>query len=84
MLSTANLKKAGLFDAEKVSRLVAKYRNAGPQLNSEVQNMAIMGILSAQLVYHHFIENSCLQPASAPVEIVWRRELHNREIHEKN
>jgi asparagine synthase (glutamine-hydrolysing) len=55
MLSGSALKKAGLFNEKKVDRLLAKYRKGGQ--DSEVQNMAVVGILSTQLVHHQFIEN---------------------------
>lgn len=55
MLSEASLKRAGLFDSNKVSKLLQKIRaieNPG-----EVDNMALVGILSSQLIYHQFVEN---------------------------
>ena len=55
MLSEDNIKKTGLFDPHKVSHLLKKYRNGGR--GSEVQNMAVVGILSAQLIHHQFIAN---------------------------
>jgi asparagine synthase (glutamine-hydrolysing) len=55
MLSEETLKQYGIFNVKKVDRLLAKYRNGGR--GSEVQNMAVVGILSTQLVYHQFIEN---------------------------
>jgi asparagine synthase (glutamine-hydrolysing) len=55
MLSVTALKKAGLFHPKKVERLLSKYRNGGH--GSEVQNMAVVGILSTQLLHHQYIEN---------------------------
>ena len=55
MLSESALQKAGLFHPMKVERLLAKYRSGGH--GSEVQNMAVVGILSAQLLWHQYIEN---------------------------
>jgi asparagine synthase (glutamine-hydrolysing) len=55
MLSEESLLQAGLFDPEKVGRLLKKYRSGS--YGSEVQNMAIVGILSAQLIHHQFIAN---------------------------
>ena len=57
MLSEDNLKKAGLFNPKKVGLLLSKYRKPGASINNEVQNMAIVGILSSQLLYHQFIED---------------------------
>ncbi|MCJ8502110.1 asparagine synthase (glutamine-hydrolyzing) [Desulfatitalea alkaliphila] len=56
LLSEENLKKTNLFDPLKVTRLLHKYRNGGH--GSEVQNMAVVGILSTQLAHHHFIANT--------------------------
>ena len=53
MLTEDSLRRAGLFDPQKVGRLVNKYRNGGP--GSEVQNMAVVGILSAQLIHHQYV-----------------------------
>jgi asparagine synthase (glutamine-hydrolysing) len=60
MLSEGALKKMGLFNDKKVARLLMKYRNGGQ--GSEVQNMAVVGILSTQLVHHQFIENFPWKP----------------------
>ena len=62
ILSEENLKKAGLFNEKKVTGLVKKYRNADISVDNEVQNMAIVGILSTQLVYRQFIENFPWKP----------------------
>lgn len=55
MLSEKTLKRAGLFNAEKVGRLLNKLQNADSA--SEIDSMALVGILSSQLIYHQFIEN---------------------------
>lgn len=57
LLSEGSLKKAGCFNAGKVGLLTGKFRKAGPSFANEFQNMAIVGILSTQLVHHQFIEN---------------------------
>ncbi len=59
-LSETELKKTGLFDTAKVSRLVAHlYHRSHP---SEVDSMALAGILSTQLLYRHFIEKPYVPP----------------------
>jgi asparagine synthase (glutamine-hydrolysing) len=63
MLSEENLKKTGLFDSQKVTRLLNKYRSGGH--GSEVQNMAVVGILSAQLIHHQFIEKFPSKPGAS-------------------
>jgi asparagine synthase (glutamine-hydrolysing) len=72
MLCEANLKKTGLFDPDKVTRLLHKYRNGGH--GSEVQNMAVVGILSAQLVHHQFIERF---PWTAAVPLAPDKKVQN-------
>jgi asparagine synthase (glutamine-hydrolysing) len=63
MLSEESLKKTALFDPQKVTRLLNKYRSGGH--GSEVQNMAVVGILSAQLVHHQFIEKFPSKPGAS-------------------
>lgn len=59
-LSETSLKKAGLFDAGKVAKLLRKMQTAsGP---SEIDDMALMGILSSQLVYHQFVADFSAKP----------------------
>lgn len=60
LLSPSALAKTGLFEPRKVERLLAKYRAGAP--GSEVQNMAVVGILSAQLVHHQYIAAFPRQP----------------------
>ena len=57
MLSETSIKKAGCFDPVKVDRLAAKCRTNAGQLLSERENMALVGILSTQLLDHQFIQN---------------------------
>jgi len=54
MLSETSLKKAGLFDANKVTRLMRKLRTPSPP--SEIDSMALAGVLSSQIVHRHFVE----------------------------
>jgi asparagine synthase (glutamine-hydrolysing) len=55
LLSADRVQSAGLFKPEAVSRLVAKARKG--QVTSTRDNMALVGILSAQLVVDRFVEN---------------------------
>jgi len=68
LLSGAYLKKTGYFNPEKTRRLVDKYRNSGQLIASETQNMALVGILSTQLVYYHFIDDRAAD-LMRPIEI---------------
>jgi len=55
LLSPESLKETGYFNADKVSRLVEKCRKQEGALLSERENMAVIGIISTQLLDHHFI-----------------------------
>jgi asparagine synthase (glutamine-hydrolysing) len=55
VLSEKSLEKAGLFDARKVTRLLSKLESV--ESPSEIDNMALVGILSSQLVHHQFIQD---------------------------
>ncbi len=56
MLSSDSLKQFDCFDAEKVGKLLEKYRNVSTI--SEIDNMALAGILSTQLVSLLFIKQN--------------------------
>lgn len=56
-LSEECLKSAGYFNVKMVNGLVSKLRKTNLPLTSEVQNMALVGVLSTQLVHHQFIED---------------------------
>jgi len=55
MLSETSLKKTGLFDSNKVTKLRHKIRTMDNP--GEVDSMALVGILSSQLIYHQFVES---------------------------
>ncbi|MFZ1984955.1 MAG: asparagine synthase (glutamine-hydrolyzing) [Desulfatitalea sp.] len=57
MLSETGLKRSGYFDAAKVQRLVAKCRQQEGHLVSERENMALVAILSTQLLDQQFIRD---------------------------
>ncbi len=54
MLSPAKLAAAGIFNPLAVQALVTKQQRLGSL--GEVDEMALAGILSTQLVHHHFVE----------------------------
>ena len=58
LLSETALRRSGYFDPAKCRLLVEKFRNGSQTVASESQNMALMGILTTQLLHHHFIETS--------------------------
>jgi asparagine synthase (glutamine-hydrolysing) len=55
LLSPQYLQAAGMFNGNAVGQLVQKL-DAGKRLG-ETDDMALAGILSSQLVYHHFVDN---------------------------
>jgi asparagine synthase (glutamine-hydrolysing) len=57
LLSERALRASAMFAPAAVARLKAK-AEASPRL-SEVDSMALVGILSAQLLYHHFVQDFC-------------------------
>ncbi len=63
LLTTSALEKTGIFDPKKVSRLVAKCCHNKGELQSERENMAVVGILSIQLLQEQFIQNFPEQPS---------------------
>ena len=57
LINPERLDKSGLFNPKKVMNLFGKYQNQAQARPSEVQNMAVVGILSTQLLYEQFVEN---------------------------
>ena len=68
LLSDDYLLKTGYFNPAKSRRLVDKYRQSDQLIASETQNMALVGILSTQLLHHHFIDTGTASLAR-PIEI---------------
>ncbi|MFO7620060.1 MAG: asparagine synthase (glutamine-hydrolyzing) [Bacteroidales bacterium] len=56
MLSDIYTKRAGIFDYDSVSSLLAKIEKTG--IASEVDNMALTAVISTHLLHHQFIENN--------------------------
>ena len=57
LLSENKIREYAIFDDKKISRLVAKCQKQKGSLLSERENMALVGILSTQLLNSHFIQN---------------------------
>jgi asparagine synthase (glutamine-hydrolysing) len=55
LLSPERLKSAGLFKPAAVSQLVRKVEQGLPV--GETDDMALAGIISGQLLHHHFVAN---------------------------
>src|SRR5262249_43964615 len=55
MLSPEQLQKTGFFNPAAVGQLVQKATQGGPI--GETDDMALVGIISTQLLHHHFVGN---------------------------
>jgi len=55
ILSEKNLKNAGIFDPESVMHLIEKLEKSARR--SELENMALISVLSTQIIYDQFITN---------------------------
>jgi len=64
ILSEASIREAGYFDSQKVKKLIEKCHKQEGFLLSERENMALVGIISTQLLHHSFIEE--FPPFSVP------------------
>ena len=54
-LSQSSIEKAGLFDASRVARLMQKIQAASRP--SEMEDMALAGILSSQIIHRQFVQD---------------------------
>lgn len=61
LLSNASLAGSGYFHVEKVRRLFEKFRRSNQEFSSEFQNMALIGILSTQIIHQQFVEGGSLR-----------------------
>jgi asparagine synthase (glutamine-hydrolysing) len=66
MLSEDSIRKNGYFDIKKVSNLIEKCQRKNGSLLSERENMAIVGILSTQLLDDQFVHNFPFFPIKEP------------------
>lgn len=60
ILSIDNLQKTGLFNTECVQKLLDKIKRS--QMVTEIDNMALSGILSSQILYNQYVTKSGLRP----------------------
>ena len=88
LLSEKALRESGYFDPGKVAKLAEKCRKQGGFLLSERENMALVGVLSTQLLDNMFIRHFPFYPVQEPGEVktfrsngtVDREECKIREI----
>ena len=69
LLSEDALRQTGYFHSGKVSKLFEKCRKQEGYLLSERENMALVGIISTQLLDHLFIRNFPPYPINEPMNI---------------
>ncbi|HPL62308.1 MAG TPA: asparagine synthase (glutamine-hydrolyzing) [Syntrophales bacterium] len=75
LTSEAKLGAFGYFDPVMSGRIMKKCRNAGGNIASEREGMAVTGIISTQLLHHMFISGFPVPAAglNAPVRLLDRR-----------
>jgi asparagine synthase (glutamine-hydrolysing) len=73
MLSGDSIRRAGLFDANKVGKLLEKLQAV--ENPGEIDSMALAGILSSQIIHQQFVEDFPTRsfPALCPDLVVDRR-----------
>jgi asparagine synthase (glutamine-hydrolysing) len=72
MLEPLRVRQAGIFDPDAVSRLWAKCRSrSGSGAYSNSDNMALVGVLSTQLLHHQFVcgKSAVAEPLHPAVDI---------------
>jgi asparagine synthase (glutamine-hydrolysing) len=81
LLSERRIREAGYFDPRRVTALVEKCRKNEGKLLSERENMGLVGILSTQLLHHHFVSNFPPSPIVEPEKVhVHRQEQFRQDL----
>jgi asparagine synthase (glutamine-hydrolysing) len=68
LLSPDAIQQNGIFDAQAVAALVSKFKNG--RASSVKDNMAMVGVLSTQLLVHQFINQRSQEPSACPYPIL--------------
>ncbi len=63
ILSMDNIQKTGLFNSEYVQKLLDKINKS--QMVTEIDNMALSGILSSQILYNQYVTKSGFRPETS-------------------
>jgi len=71
LLSPQQLKRSGLFKPAAVAQLVRKVQDGKPL--GETDDMALVGIISTELLHHQFVTNINLPPPISDVDSVKAR-----------
>jgi asparagine synthase (glutamine-hydrolysing) len=69
LLSESRIREAGYFDPRRVNALVEKCRKNEGGLLSERENMALVGIISTQMLDHLLLKNFPLFPTQEPENV---------------
>ena len=67
--SSGGIRLTGYFNNAKVAKLSEKCRKQEGTLLSERENMALVGIISTQLLDHQFIRNFPAHPVQEPQNV---------------
>lgn len=70
ILDPANVAASGMFDSTLVGKLVAKSRRNLHSFTSEMDEMALMGIMSTLLLKNSMVDSPQLAPAAEPGRVV--------------
>jgi asparagine synthase (glutamine-hydrolysing) len=73
LLSDEYLQKSGYFNRKKSRHLIDKFRKTDQMVASETQNMALVGILSTQLLHSQFCDNfdaAVIQPVTIRKKVI--------------
>jgi asparagine synthase (glutamine-hydrolysing) len=70
LLSEDALRQKGYFDSKKVGNLITKCQRQEGHLVSERENMALVGILSTQLLDHLFLQSFPPTPIREPKDVL--------------
>jgi len=69
LLSETSLREKGYFNARKVTKFVDKIKGQAGHLLSERENMAIIGVLSTQLLDEMYIQKYPFHPVKEPENV---------------
>jgi len=77
LLSEEAIQRAGYFHSKKVERLLAKCEKQEGHLVSERENMALVGILSTQILDHQFVRHFPPYPLHEPEHVRVFKHTHS-------
>jgi asparagine synthase (glutamine-hydrolysing) len=75
LLSERGINHTGIFSSHSVTKLLDKLSTG--EMATEMENMALAGIISTQLLYHQYILKDSFRPQALPLR-------NCRIIHEEN